>query len=148
MQRNRITMPVSRIESENIETSTLCMDRKRQELLPYIQSEIGQLATARFLDVGWQLILPPQCRSFVDELAFLVVTRARLTQLLAPRASWMSFVTLQQHSQHSGYSSYRHSRMHTLTRRSRHLSQALSVVVPVASSAIGGDGANQPSFVR
>lgn len=41
--------------------------------------------------------------------------------------------------------------MHTLTRRSRHLSQALSVVVvPVDdSSAIGGGvDAKQPSFVR
>ena len=50
-----------------------------------------------------------------------------------------------------GVAAAQRDRMHTLTRRSRHLSQALSVaLVPVDdSSAMGGGvGAKQPSFVR
>lgn len=121
-------------------------DHMRPKEMPYIQREVGQFATARFFNVGRQLILPPQSRSFVDELPFLVVARARLTQLLAPGARWMSLITLQPHGQHSGALGSRYMGVRTLTRRSRHLSQALSVVVPVVSSAIGG--ANQPSFVR
>jgi len=80
------------------------LGRYSREWLPYIQREVCQLATARFFDVGRQLILPSQRCSFVDELAFLVISRARLTQLLAPGACWVSFVTLQQHGQHSGSS--------------------------------------------
>jgi len=73
-----------------------CMKTRQEKPIPYIQSEISQLATARLLDIGRQLILPPQRRPFVDELALLVIPRARLTQLLAAGASWMSLVTLQQ----------------------------------------------------
>jgi hypothetical protein len=115
--------------------------------MPYIQCEIVQeLAATGFFDVGRQLILLPQRRSFVDKLPFLVVTWTRFAQLLATSASGMSFIALQHHRQHCGSLRRRYISVHTLTRRSRHLSQALSVVVPDVSSAIGG--ANQPSFVR
>jgi hypothetical protein len=83
--------------SEEIESSIPHTKRMRLVEMTYIQREIRQLAATRFFDVGRQLILPPQRRSFVDKLPFLVITRAWFSKLLATSASRMSFVTLQQH---------------------------------------------------
>lgn len=66
-----------------------------EEWMTYMQRKIGELTTTRILDIGRQLILLPQRRTFVDELAFLVITRTRLAQLLASKAGRVSLVALQ-----------------------------------------------------
>jgi hypothetical protein len=82
---------------EEIESSIPYHERMGLVEMTYVQREIRQLAATRFFDVGRQLILPSQRRSFVDKLPFLVITWTWFAQLLATSASWMSFVALQQH---------------------------------------------------
>lgn len=80
---------------EDLKDECHALVRRSDVEMTYIQRQVGQLTTARILDIGRQLILLPQRRAFVDKLAFLVITRTRLAQLLASEACRVSFVALQ-----------------------------------------------------